>query len=1274
MKYMKKILSSVLVLAMLLSSLMTLVLSVSAEEENTYIYNIQTGQHTAQLNAALKNNYLTAQDKLDNEVAAGRMSIVARLGDLTMYVSPYLGEVYVKNEVTGQILGTNPYNIGGVSLSNATIADPLLSQFVLNFNRLDDLDTAGTSYNSYAQSAKRGQITVTPVKNGVRISYVAGDTAKRYAVPYGIMKDRFIEEFVIPMQKRLAEDLFLLARSVIGGTEQYNNNLDKFSYETQGTWGDIKAFGTWFDSLNNWYYSLYKNDKLIDMTAALEFGNLSKPYFGLMSVYNEKDPNTAKGTILQDMLDTYPILRETNPDGTYANAIFVLDEGLPNNKLREQEATIMDYVNGYSITTMYEDEEATGVKGPDVTNPIFHLALEYVLTEDGMQVTLPADSLVYDESLYVINYVDLLPYLGTGKVAEGGYLFYPDGSGTIVEFADFASSTVSFSASVYGIDHAYYNITGQHAESIALPVFGTVDEEYTYSFEDPYEAGRRVYCTKEQYESGYVFTYRNTGTASKPVFTTTYPNGTTREVTAYFMGGNSRPLSVDNVATAKTTITPDKMSTSHFTNASFSIMEEGEAMASFIASLTPNANNPYSSLYARLSPMSKDKYNLKDTMGAFANSTENTNFTVFSDNKYVGNFTTRVIMLTGSDANYSGMARAYRAYLMDAGVLTTLADIEENLPLYIESFGVIETTKKFLSIPFEVDVALTTFDDVETMYTELKDMGITNIKFRLTGFANGGMYSTYPATLKWESKVGGKSGYKDLLAFVDEYSELGLEVFPNFNFSYIENTGSFDGVSLKKDGARSLDNRYSIRKTYSSVYQMFTRVGGVVVSTDRLEALFAKFHKKNAKFDNSSLSLDYIGSELSSNFSEKNTINREDSLDNVEQFLTAVQNAGYSSLMTVGGNAYALRYMSNLLKAPIDSSHYTVTSYTVPFWGMVMHGSIQYAGGAFNEEANKSDALLKAIESGANLYFTLSYLNTQLLKDDELLSDYYSVNYEISKETVKKYYNILNAAIGDLQNFQITHHHVISSERVIEEAEILSNRLKMEAEFVEQLEAYVKSAVVRKQAMIAELTALANTLRDSDNNLITAYKDMTTLQRNAALVFLEKYEFVDADIAAAVGTYTTDAARVNNLLAKMADGTLVWGGDATIDIHFDRDLVLQEAVRQLCVEKVADLSDTFISDIDLQIASLEKSGTWHLDTDNFTFESKYQYVTSSEALDGDYDRTNYTVDNGSVTMVVYSNGTQTVRFILNHNGYSVNIKLDGKTYTLGKYAFERLDP
>ena len=75
--------------------------------------------------------------------------------------------------------------------------------------------------------------------------------------------------------------------------------------------------------------------------------------------------------------------------------------------------------------------------------------------------------------------------------------------------------------------------------------------------------------------------------------------------------------------------------------------------------------------------------------------------------------------------------------------------------------------------------------------------------------------------------------------------------------------------------------------------------------------------------------------------------------------------------------------------------------------------------------------------------------------------------------------------------------------------------------------------------------------------------------------------------------------------------------------------------------------------------------------DNYV--SQYSFYTLSDCLAGDdYVVTDYTLDNGKVAIVTYQKGDSVVRFILNYNIYTVNVRLDGQVYTLDKYSYVKI--
>ena len=169
----------------------------------------------------------------------------------------------------------------------------------------------------------------------------------------------------------------------------------------------------------------------------------------------------------------------------------------------------------------------------------------------------------------------------------------------------------------------------------------------------------------------------------------------------------------------------------------------------------------------------------------------------------------------------------------------------------------------------------------------------------------------------------------------------------------------------------------------------------------------------------------------------------------------------YSRVMTDSGNAYALPYVTDILNVPLDSSNFNDASYTVPFLGMVLHGSVNFAGTALNTVGDIDYSLLRAIESGASAYFALSYRNVEEMKKSEELSKYYSVSFDIWTDDVVDAYNTLNDAIGDLQDKLILSHTFLSGMRHYTEEE--NTALEEERQrIMEQFEGIYQIAELQK--------------------------------------------------------------------------------------------------------------------------------------------------------------------------------------------------------------------
>ena len=794
--------------------------------------------------------------------------------------------------------------------------------------------------------------------------------------------------------------------------------------------------------------SIYPTDA--DLDAAISNGTLDKEiektlkshadYNNLIAFYSMlKDPNNVGDRELAEMQLQYPITKKTY--NGQLMAVYVCSAQTAT-ELRQIEDKIKTFCTKYTYEELDYDHALTEYVIDDRAPALFKMALEYRLDENGVTVRLPSNGIRFNEAEYQLSEITILPWMGCGSNENTGYTFFPDGSGAIFRFEDLdKSKTHTITAPIYGQDYAYHTVTGTNQEIVRYPVFGVVENE---------------------------------------------------------------SVEITNKETGE--VTTDTVDTGYV-----AIIEEGESLAKLTLKHY-GAVSKYNTVQVVVNPRPKDSYVLSDAVSVGSNSS----VTVISKRKYVGDYKIRYVMLTDDEvakdakvdsyyeATWLGMATAYRDYLaspystgtqnlpkdQQTSVLSRLEaeDVKNDIPLYIETFGSVDTIERVLSIPVKSKVALTSFDDVQKMFDDLQKEGITNVNFKLQGYYNGGMNAGIPYRLDFEKSVGGKEGFEKLIA---DAKKEGYGVYLDFDFVYasMSATKMFDGLSNSRDLVKTIDDRYTSKAYYSAATQFYTSYFELAISPSRYEYFYDKVSEKYLEYNPIGISLSTLAAELNSDFDEDEPYNREDSKQFTKDMLAKISK-DYSSVMVDSANAYAWGYVDHMINAATDSSRYTKASNSVPFLGVVLHGYVQFAGTPLNMEGNVGHAMLKAIENGAGLYFILSYTNTELLKEDITLNKYYSVRYDIWFDELIERYTNANEVLKDLQTKIIIDHDFLKGERVPDADEIIAD--KEAAEKLEQEKAEAEAEAAR----IELINRIRRGRYESYDQFITSNNSLNTTLAN----------------------------------------------------------------------------------------------------------------------------------------------------------------------------------
>ncbi|MBR5278111.1 MAG: hypothetical protein IKU23_02475 [Clostridia bacterium] len=692
-----------------------------------------------------------------------------------------------------------------------------------------------------------------------------------------------------------------------------------------------------------------------------------KAYYMLKDL---NDPNNSE-TVRKQIKEQFPI---TEKFAIYVtNGVIEGSDELGTRDILRIESLIKSYTD-YDYDSLDADHAEAEYEVSDKAPPLFKLALEYRVSGKEITVRCNAGNIRFDSSAYSLSNVQVLPFGGAGDVNNSGYLFTPDGSGSLIKFDDLKNygNKYYMPSSLYGQDYAYHTISGANQEVSRLPVFGV---------------------------------YQSVANDHEEMVDVEVRDETTGEI---------------KIESVKTKV-PLEI-------AYLAVIEEGASLASVNISYGGLTHN-YASIYTSFNPRPKDSYRINAGLSVGSSLT----WTIESKRKYTGNFTLRLFILDGAEdgnageKSYSDMAAAYRKYLEREGILNKVKDTEEDIPLYLETLGALEITKTFMGFPYDSTISLTSFKDTENILTELREeYGIGNVKVKMSGWYNGGLMGDIATSIKVEGCLGGEDGFKELIAYAKEHN---VTLFPDIELSFAYSDNWFDGFDSEEDCAQTIDERSARKQIYDPVWQGFITVtpGEAILSTGFIKELYEKAYSDYSKYEVGAISVGNLGEYLSSDFDPDNSLTREDSKELTTQLLNTIKENNGKVLVNAG-NDYVLPYVTDILDMPLDDSRLLISYATVPFMSMVLHGYKEYAGTALNLAGDYDYYILKTIESGAAPYYVVAVDNVAELKElsYSTLEEYYSVRYSTWTDDIVATYNEINEAVKDVQTAIMLNHKILS--------------------------------------------------------------------------------------------------------------------------------------------------------------------------------------------------------------------------------------------------------
>ncbi len=373
---------------------------------------------------------------------------------------------------------------------------------------------------------------------------------------------------------------------------------------------------------------------------------------------------------------------------------------------------------------------------------------------------------------------------------------------------------------------------------------------------------------------------------------------------------------------------------------------------------------------------------------------------------------------------YSDMANAYREDLLEK--YTDLQkNTNANLPISVELIGAVDRVKQILGMPVTLPEVMTSFDDAQTILSDLGDDGYSNLSLRYIGWMNGGIDHSLPKDIDLTNGMGGKKSLEALVALADS---LGVELYLTGRVENAYDSGLTDGFFKSRDVAKYLSREVVEIPEFSKIWF-------ADLNESRMEAHFLLRPTVCVTLMQSlaDYSADYgvgvgfedIGYLLSGDYNQKRLTTREAVMDMQTEKLAEIKAAG-TPIMVTSGNEYALPYADLITNMSLIGKEYVLFDAQVPFYEIAIHGLVDYTGNAVNLSGDALDTVLKCAETGAGLNFTFYGESSSLLQGTEYM-DFFGANYDGWKDMAKEYAQRYEKEMAGLNNKYITEHRILAN-------------------------------------------------------------------------------------------------------------------------------------------------------------------------------------------------------------------------------------------------------
>lgn len=392
--------------------------------------------------------------------------------------------------------------------------------------------------------------------------------------------------------------------------------------------------------------------------------------------------------------------------------------------------------------------------------------------------------------------------------------------------------------------------------------------------------------------------------------------------------------------------------------------------------------------------IARDKYNI-DMASATTGS-----ITIINSGVYSENFELTYKFLSGNNAGYVGMAKAYKEKL------GLTSEVDKNGVLKLDV--VCQDYKKGLFGKNYIE--MTTYKELLAILKDLKASGVGAIEVNYIGYNKNGYFDNTLTKVKIDRSLGSKADYNELVKYCCD-NDVKLFYYSN---PLVATKNIVSKKTIKKLNLKIFEYNFK-----SSIEQT-----GIIINPTSISNYFLKYEKQYNKLNMSNFSFDYVGNAAFCYRYGGKDYSREEMVNQVKEELTKLDSK-YDIALSKPNN-YLFNTISSYYDADYESSKYSFITSSIPFVSLVLSGNVNLYSSNINYVSNYDLYALRMLEYGINP----SYVITNNPTSDLRYCNYeylFTTEYNLWKDNIVNLYNKVKTPLNKINGYSLINHKYIAS-------------------------------------------------------------------------------------------------------------------------------------------------------------------------------------------------------------------------------------------------------